>query len=438
MAASLLVRAPLVAVLALALAAVAARAQEAPVVGRAALVQNDVRGQVAGGAARRMVVEDDILFQEVIQAGDDARALVEFRDGSTLDIGPGALVTIDRFLFNPAEGRSERAVSVVRGVFRYISGASLPGQQLRIATPAGTVGIRGSVVLGAVGDDIPTFLHVAQGNARFENAAGAVELGDDQSIAVGAVNAAPPAPADLPPALAAESLGAIERRLLPADQLRARRPADERRLRRDGELSLVPAADQLARQGGATPLAARGPSGIAGDVPLLRRAGQLGLLGPRSGAPTAEQQGFLQSLRGRNEGARRAIRAFGERHRGLYRFNTERGVAHVMDGVGRAASNEDVLAAAAGNTARAHPGLGPAITRSALAGYRGPDRAGTARAVAARVAGRAPVTPRTAAGGRGAAPAAAVQPAATPAERRSERRRERRERRAPDDPTPAR
>src|SRR5439155_8715357 len=164
-------------------------------------------------------------------------------------------------------------------------GTALPGQRVRIGTPAGTIGIRGSVVLGAVGDDIPTFVHVAQGSARFENAAGTSDLTDDQSIAVANAATVPMRAADMPPALAAESLGAIQRRLLPPARLRARAPASERRLLRDGESNLAPASEQLARQPGTGGLvSARGESGIAAEVPLLRRADAAGLLVGNRGA----------------------------------------------------------------------------------------------------------------------------------------------------------
>src|SRR4051794_1159936 len=81
----------------------AARADSVPV-GRATLVQADVRSRTAAVEPRVIRIDDTVLFQDQILTGRDSKAIIEFRDGSTLELGPNAVVTIDRFVFDPEAG----------------------------------------------------------------------------------------------------------------------------------------------------------------------------------------------------------------------------------------------------------------------------------------------------------------------------------------------
>src|SRR5277367_3349100 len=91
-------------------------------IGRSIFIVNDVDGKSGDAPAQHVAVNDDIVFEEDITTGDYAKAVLEFRDGSTFEIGPDAVVRIDSFIFNPEESTSHKAIQVSRGVFRYVSG----------------------------------------------------------------------------------------------------------------------------------------------------------------------------------------------------------------------------------------------------------------------------------------------------------------------------
>ncbi|HTZ37229.1 MAG TPA: hypothetical protein VMB84_14450, partial [Stellaceae bacterium] len=101
-------------------------------IGRSIFIANEVNGQLGEAAPKRLVVDDDIVFAEDISTGDAAKAVIEFRDGSTFEIGPDASIRIDSFVFNPEESTSHKAVQVARGVFRYVSGFAASDQETRI------------------------------------------------------------------------------------------------------------------------------------------------------------------------------------------------------------------------------------------------------------------------------------------------------------------
>jgi FecR protein len=140
-------------------------------VGIAATVVEDVRASLGNQAPQPVVVGEDVFFDERVITTTDARAVVQFRDRSTLDIGPDATVVIDRSVFNPVESDSEKVITVVKGAFRFVSGVSTKTSDTEVRTPAGTLGIRGSVIVGLV-DTGGAFLVVPEGHSTWTGPSG--------------------------------------------------------------------------------------------------------------------------------------------------------------------------------------------------------------------------------------------------------------------------
>src|ERR1700686_5220862 len=106
---------------------------------RSVFVMSDVEGQFGDTPPKRLAIDDDIVFSEDITTGPEAKTVIEFRDGSILEVGPGSVVRIDSFVFNPEEAVSRKAVQVGRGVFRYVSAFATTDQSADISTPTGTL-----------------------------------------------------------------------------------------------------------------------------------------------------------------------------------------------------------------------------------------------------------------------------------------------------------
>jgi hypothetical protein len=149
----------------------AAMADQGMRVGIAATVVEDVRASQGAQTPQPVVVGEDVFFDERVITTTDARAVVQFRDRSTLDIGPDASVVIDRSVFNPVESDSEKVITVVKGAFRFVSGVSTKTSDTEIRTPAGTLGIRGSVVVGLL-DSGGAFMVVPQGHSTWTGPSG--------------------------------------------------------------------------------------------------------------------------------------------------------------------------------------------------------------------------------------------------------------------------
>ena len=74
-------------------------------------------------------------------------------DQSSLTVGPNGRLIVDRFIYDPNRRASAVGVSIVKGAFRFLSGKSThanPGQTT-LRTPIASIGIRGTMVEGQVG-----------------------------------------------------------------------------------------------------------------------------------------------------------------------------------------------------------------------------------------------------------------------------------------------
>jgi len=111
----------------------------AQVQGGASVTRGNATTALATGAA---IFDDDIL-----ETAADGKLLVTFTDGTQLTLGPSADVVIDEFVYNPNGGANNAALRVTAGAMRLVAGAVEAvggGQAVRVTTPVGTIGIRGT------------------------------------------------------------------------------------------------------------------------------------------------------------------------------------------------------------------------------------------------------------------------------------------------------
>ncbi|HEY1796341.1 MAG TPA: FecR domain-containing protein, partial [Stellaceae bacterium] len=335
-------------------------------VGRSTFVVNQVDGQAGTAPSKQIAVNDDILFREDITTGSEAKTILQFRDGSTFEIGPDAVVRIDAFVFNPEESTSQKTLQVTRGVFRYVSGYAAGNQDTKIATPSGALAIRGSVASGIVEPDVPNFIYVGEGNATFTNPAGSSPLNPGEAIAVPSSSTAPMAAAAMPAPVAAQALGVIERRLPPRQALSTRPTESDDWLKRQGAADLVPAAQQQQRQAGAAVRAmpnapARGS--LAGELGLLTEGSRVGLFRANAGPRTPEQTAFIARAARENPNARAAMLRYAGEARVLHTENRAAGTRFVIRGVGHSGASPEVVRRVHAATIRANPAAAGEIRR---------------------------------------------------------------------------
>ena len=108
--------------------------------GGAVLVRANGTTQVKAG--------DAIFATDVLRTSGDGAVGVTLRDDTRLSLGPNSEVKIERYVYSPGEGGLGMVLKFVRGVAVYVSGriSKLAPDSIRLETPTGIVGVRGTTV----------------------------------------------------------------------------------------------------------------------------------------------------------------------------------------------------------------------------------------------------------------------------------------------------
>jgi len=138
-----------------ALAAAPAGAQPSPV-GINAAIRNKVEIRGAGtNRVRPAVLRERVMLNDEVRTGAASQLQILLLDRSTFTVGASARVAVDRFVYDPAARSRSIGASVARGAFRFMSGRALgkPAGPVTVRTPVASIGIRGTIFEGVVGED---------------------------------------------------------------------------------------------------------------------------------------------------------------------------------------------------------------------------------------------------------------------------------------------
>lgn len=91
-------------------------------------------------------VGGDVLKGDGVKTAGDSAVGISFRDNTTLSLGPESEMTIDDFAFEPKDDKLSFSTALTQGTFVFLTGqiAALRPDAVRVATPGGQVGIRGT------------------------------------------------------------------------------------------------------------------------------------------------------------------------------------------------------------------------------------------------------------------------------------------------------
>lgn len=139
-----------------------------PAVGSANKIVAAVRG-VLPTKTRYLVLQDKVFSNEKINTDANSAARLVFLDNSIISIGANSSVTLDKFVFDPSGRNSQVALSLSRGVMRFVSG-DLSKDRYSIRTPTATMGIRGTILEISVAANGTTTTAVVEGEATVSSA----------------------------------------------------------------------------------------------------------------------------------------------------------------------------------------------------------------------------------------------------------------------------
>lgn len=123
------------------------RAAPADEAGVATAVNTTARGLPPGGNESALDVGASIVQRERIDTDAAGQVQLLMLDGSSFTIGPAASIVLDEFYYDPAQGTGHAAVTLAKGLMRFIGGKLSKSQAVTIDTPNGTIGIRGGIAI---------------------------------------------------------------------------------------------------------------------------------------------------------------------------------------------------------------------------------------------------------------------------------------------------
>ncbi len=87
-----------------------------------------------------------LLVDDILQTSADGRLGAILQDGTGVGLGPNTELKIDSFVYEPADGKFGLLLRLARGVMAYFSGriARLAPSSVRVETPVGVIGLRGT------------------------------------------------------------------------------------------------------------------------------------------------------------------------------------------------------------------------------------------------------------------------------------------------------
>lgn len=158
------------------IAATSAAAQRVEV-GNAAAVVGDVSLRENGTGNKQDVERKDrFAWGDLVTTGKKSQLQILLLDRSTFGVGARTELRIDRYVYDPNEGRSA-FVTFIKGALRFFSGRQDGTNSGEVQTPAGRIGIRGTAVDMMVGEN-------ARDIAEKEDAVGKVDSNKNEATLV--------------------------------------------------------------------------------------------------------------------------------------------------------------------------------------------------------------------------------------------------------------
>lgn len=87
-----------------------------------------------------------ILMGSVLRTGAKSSMGVTFKDETVMSFGPDTELTVDEYLYAPAQGNLKLSSKLRKGSLNYVSGviAKLKPDAVSVDTPSGMIGVRGT------------------------------------------------------------------------------------------------------------------------------------------------------------------------------------------------------------------------------------------------------------------------------------------------------
>ncbi|HTL48350.1 MAG TPA: FecR family protein [Verrucomicrobiae bacterium] len=123
--------------------------------GQVVEVQGSAKASGAQAGARTLQLNDPVFSGDTLRTGADSFLAVRLKDQSSLTLAADSTLVLDTFVFDPANAKGQSVATVLRGLFKMVSGELVKKdpESVKIKLPAGTIGIRGTTLAARVEND---------------------------------------------------------------------------------------------------------------------------------------------------------------------------------------------------------------------------------------------------------------------------------------------
>ena len=101
--------------------------------------------QSAEGNGQKLSVGAGVVERERITTNPQGTAQIVFRDQSTMTVGRGSSITINKFVYNSNGGVAEQSAKLTKGALRFVGGAVSHSEGAKIETHSGSMSVRGGM-----------------------------------------------------------------------------------------------------------------------------------------------------------------------------------------------------------------------------------------------------------------------------------------------------
>jgi FecR protein len=169
-------------------------------VGNVGAVNQSAEGAPPGASARKLSVGSGVEARERITTNAIGSAQIVFRDKSTMTVGHGSSVTVNKFVFNGQQGVGEQSAKLTKGALRFVGGAVSHSEGAKIETPSGSLAVRGGMAYICLNCPQGAVFAALAGEVTVSNRTSTVVIPPGQMVTVlrdGTFSAPTPIPLDL-------------------------------------------------------------------------------------------------------------------------------------------------------------------------------------------------------------------------------------------------
>jgi hypothetical protein len=96
----------------------------------------------------------DLVYQgDVVQTGADGKLSLTFKDGSAFNLSSNGRMVLDQLVYDPKSSANSTHFTLSKGTLTFVSGLVAKSGDMRVGTPVGTMGIRGTTPRVQIFDD---------------------------------------------------------------------------------------------------------------------------------------------------------------------------------------------------------------------------------------------------------------------------------------------